>query len=235
MSLKGKELNRPRGRQENMDTEDGFKKARDLMVEQQMRSRGITDKKVLEAMRSVPRHLFVPPARRARAYEDTPLPLSEGQTISQPYIVAWMTELLELKGDETVLEVGTGSGYQAAVLGVIARKVYTIERIETLAGSARKLLSDLGLDNVEVVEGDGSKGLEEHAPFDAILVAAGSPGIPEALTEQLAEGGRLVIPVGSSSMQELMVVTKKSGKIRTREAGSCVFVPLVGLHGWQRA
>jgi protein-L-isoaspartate(D-aspartate) O-methyltransferase len=216
-------------------TDDHYRKMRDLMVEDQMRSRGISDEKVLEAMRRVPRHLFVPPVRRDRAYDDTPLPLSEGQTISQPYIVAWMTELLEIKGGETVLEVGTGSGYQAAVLGVIAKKVYTVERIASLARSARELLARLGIENVDVVEGDGSRGLEEHAPYDAILVAAGSPGVPEALTDQLAEGGRLVIPVGSSSMQMLMVITKKDGRIRSREVGSCVFVPLVGLYGWQRS
>jgi protein-L-isoaspartate(D-aspartate) O-methyltransferase len=212
---------------------DGYQEQRDLMVEQQMESRGISDGRVLDAMRSVPRHLFVPAARRDRAYEDTPLPLGEGQTISQPYIVAWMSQLLELKGEENVLEVGTGSGYQAAILGVIARQVFTIERIPALADSARKLLGELGLDNVEVVEGDGSGGLEEHAPYDAILVAAGSPGIPHALIDQLVEGGRLVIPVGPSSMQMLTVVTKRHGKTETREAGTCVFVPLVGTHGWK--
>ena len=211
-----------------------YQSMRDSMVAEQMASRDITDTRVLEAMRRVPRHLFVPASRRDRAYDDTPLLLGEGQTISQPYIVAWMTQLLELKGDETVLEVGTGSGYQAAILGVLAERVYTIERIETLAQAAAGLLDDLGLDNVEVVVGDGSQGLPEHAPFGAILVAAGSPGVPDALVEQLAEGGRLVIPVGSSTMQMLTVVTKKDGRVRKREVGSCVFVPLVGMYGWEK-
>ncbi|MHB8895924.1 MAG: protein-L-isoaspartate(D-aspartate) O-methyltransferase [Candidatus Geothermincolia bacterium] len=218
--------------QEGLDA-DFYREMRDLMVEQQMKSRGISDPRVLEAMRTVPRHLFVPEARRDRAYDDTPLPLGEGQTISQPYIVAWMSELLELKGGETVLEVGTGSGYQAAILGLLARKVYTIERIPSLARSARKLLGELGLDNVEVIEGDGSKGLEEHAPYEAILVAAGSPSVPKALVDQLAEGGRLVIPVGPSTMQMLQLVTKKHGRAESREIGSCVFVPLVGMYGWK--
>jgi len=213
---------------------DHYQMLRDMMVDQQLEARGISDSRVLEAMRRVPRHLFVPPARRDRAYEDTPLPLGEGQTISQPYIVAWMTELLQIRGDGTVLEVGTGSGYQAAILGVIAKKVYTIERIPSLAESARKLLSELGLTNVEVLVGDGSKGLEEHAPYRAILVAAGSPSIPETLVEQLDEGGRLVIPVGPPSMQMLTVVEKKDGVAVPEEVGSCVFVPLVGMYGWER-
>ncbi|PKQ27738.1 MAG: protein-L-isoaspartate O-methyltransferase [Candidatus Anoxymicrobium japonicum] len=202
------------------------------MVERQLMERGIRDKRVLETLRSVPRHLFVPVSHRNRAYDDIPLPLEDGQTISQPYMVAWMTELLELDGGETVLEVGTGSGYQAAILGALAGKVYTVERIAALADAARQRLSELGLKNVEVVLRDGSKGLEEHAPYDAILVTAGSPGVPRSLTGQLADGGRLVIPVGSASLQTLTVVTRRGEEYETRELGACVFVPLVGAYGW---
>jgi protein-L-isoaspartate(D-aspartate) O-methyltransferase len=214
---------------------DYYQSLRDEMVEQQMRARGITDERVLEAMRRVPRHLFVPPGRRDRAYDDTPLPLGEGQTISQPYMVAWMTELLCLRGNEVVLEVGTGSGYQAAVLGVLAKKVYTIERIPSLAEAAARLLTELSLDNVEIVVGDGSKGLKEHAPYDGILVTAGSPGVPQVLVEQLADGGRLVIPVGPASMQMLNVITRRGDDVETNQVGSCVFVPLVGMYGWEQS
>ncbi len=214
---------------------DYYQSLRDEMVEQQMRARGITDERVLEAMRRVPRHLFVPPGRRDRAYDDTPLPLGEGQTISQPYMVAWMTELLCLRGNEVVLEVGTGSGYQAAVLGVLAKKVYTIERIPSLAEAAARLLTELSLDNVKIVVGDGSKGLKEHAPYDGILVTAGSPGVPQVLVEQLADGGRLVIPVGPASMQMLNVITRRGDDVETNQVGSCVFVPLVGMYGWEQS
>jgi len=214
---------------------DYYQSLRDEMVEQQMRARGITDERVLEAMRRVPRHLFVPPGRRDRAYDDTPLPLGEGQTISQPYMVAWMTELLCLRGNEVVLEVGTGSGYQAAVLGVLAKKVYTIERIPSLAEAAARLLTELSLDNVEIVVGDGSKGLKEHAPYDGILVTAGSPGVPQVLVEQLADGGRLVITVGTASMQMLNVITRRGDDVETNQVGSCVFVPLVGMYGWEQS
>jgi protein-L-isoaspartate(D-aspartate) O-methyltransferase len=218
---------------DNRDS-DYYQKLRDEMVEHQLRARGISDERVLEALRRVPRHLFVPAARRDRAYDDTPLPLGEGQTISQPYMVAWMTELLELEGREVVLEVGTGSGYQAAVLGVLAKKVYTIERIPQLADEARKILDQLGLDNIEIV-GDGSKGLKEHAPYDRILVTAGSPSVPQVLVEQLADGGRLIIPVGPASMQMLTVVTRHGSEIETHEVGGCVFVPLVGMYGWEQS
>ncbi|MBU1669704.1 MAG: protein-L-isoaspartate(D-aspartate) O-methyltransferase [Actinobacteria bacterium] len=206
---------------------------RRLMVERQIRARGVRDERVLEAMRTIPRHLFVPPALRPRAYEDSPLPTSEGQTISQPYIVAWMTDLLRLKGEEVVLEVGTGSGYQAAILTRLAAKVYTIERISALAESARTILSELGLDNVEVVVGDGTRGLPEHAPYKGIIVTAGGPRVPDVLVEQLDEGGRLVMPVGPSSLQMLTVVEKRGGRIFTEQKGSCVFVPLIGQHGWE--
>ena len=215
------------------ESKDTWAEAREAMVAEQIEARGVSDERVLNAMRSVPRHLFVPSARRNRAYDDTPLPLGEGQTISQPYIVAWMTELLEVAEGDTVLEVGTGSGYQAAILGVLAREVYTIERIGSLARSARDLLERLGFENVEVVEGDGSRGLEEHAPYDEILVAAGSPGIPDALVKQLKDGGRMVIPVGPSTMQMLMLVEKQGSRVKSREVGSCVFVPLLGTYGWK--
>src|SRR5450759_2650037 len=214
---------------------DYYQELRDAMVEQQLKSRGIIDTHVLEAMRRVPRHLFVPEPQRARAYDDMPLPVGEGQTISQPYMVAWMTELLGLEGDEKVLEVGTGSGYQAAILGLLARKVYSIERIEWLSEQARTRLDELGFKNIEVVVGDGSKGLKTQAPFDAIIVTAGSPGVPQALVEQLADGGRLVIPVGPSSMQMLTVITRRGDDVETNQVGSCVFVPLVGMYGWEQS
>jgi len=210
----------------------GFRLEREAMVERQLEARGIKDPRVLDAMRAVPRHLFVLPGFEERAYDDTPLAIKEGQTISQPYIVAWMTELLRLGGDEVVLEVGTGSGYQAAVLARLASRVYTIERIASLARSAGERLERLGVTNVEVVVGDGTRGLPEHAPYDAIMVTAGAPAVPPLLFEQLAEDGRLVIPVGSSTLQTLTLVEKRGGEAVTRSEGSCVFVPLLGRDGW---
>jgi len=204
------------------------------MVERQLEARGIKDRSVLDAMREVPRHLFVPAAYRERAYDDCPLPIDERQTISQPYMVAWMTELLRLKGEETVLEVGTGSGYQAAVLSKLARFVFTMERIPLLAEAAKKRLRDMGIENAEVVVGDGTEGLPEHALYEGIIVTAGSPSVPPRLVEQLVDGGRLVIPVGSSAVQMLTVIEKRGDKTITREEGSCVFVPLVGRYGWER-
>ncbi len=212
---------------------DYYQELRDAMVEQQLKSRGIIDTHVLEAMRRVPRHLFVPEPQRARAYDDMPLPVGQGQTISQPYMVAWMTELLGLKGNEVVLEIGTGTGYQSAVLGVLAKQVYTMERIPSLAEAARKRLTEFGFKNIEVVVGDGTEGLPEHAPYEGIMVTAGAPQVPQVLVEQLADGGRLVIPVGTTSMQMLTVVEKRGDEVVAREQGSCVFVPLVGKHGWQ--
>ena len=204
------------------------------MVERQLEARGIKDRRVLDAMREVPRHLFVPAAYRERAYDDCPLPIDERQTISQPYMVAWMTELLRLEGEETVLEVGTGSGYQGAVLSKLARFVFTMERIPLLAEAAKKRLRDMGIENAEVVVGDGTEGLLEHAPYEGIIVTAGSPSVPPRLVEQLVDGGRLVIPVGSSAVQMLTVIEKRGDKTITREEGSCVFVPLVGRYGWER-
>ena len=216
------------------DEDDPHLELRHSMVRRQLEARGIRDRRVLEAMKAVPRHLFVLPAYRGRAYDDCPLPIDERQTISQPYMVAWMTELLHLKGKETVLEIGTGSGYQAAVLSKLASFVYTMERIPSLAESARKRLQDAGITNVEVVVSDGTEGLPVHAPYEGIIVTAGSPSVPPTLVEQLADGGRLVIPVGSSAVQMLTVVEKSGNKTITREEGSCVFVPLVGRYGWER-
>ncbi len=212
----------------------GFEKAREEMVHNQIASRGIRNKRVLKAMLKVPRHRFVDERYCGSAYADHPLPIGEGQTISQPYMVALMTECLDLRGKETVLEVGTGSGYQAAVLAELARKVHTLERIENLVIQARKVLADLNYNNLEVFLRDGSSGLEEASPFGGIMVTAASPDIPQVLIEQLAEEGKLVIPVGSSFSQTLIVVSKKKGKIDKKEVCGCVFVPLIGKYGWDR-
>ncbi|NPV59181.1 MAG: protein-L-isoaspartate(D-aspartate) O-methyltransferase [Actinobacteria bacterium] len=214
--------------------EDYYTKARKAMVRQQIAARGVDDPRVLEAMSKVPRHLFVPAHLADRAYDDSPLPIGEGQTISQPYMVAWMTELLRLEKDSRVLEIGTGSGYQAAVLCELAREVFTIEKIPELAREAERRLSSLGYRNFRVRVGDGTLGWPEEAPFDGIIVTAGAPSVPQPLTEQLAEGGRLVIPVGPSGMQMLTVIERRGGGFTHSEEGSCVFVPLVGEHGWKR-
>jgi protein-L-isoaspartate(D-aspartate) O-methyltransferase len=195
--------------------------------------RDISDRRVLEAMRFVPRHRFVPQEAAELAYIDAPLPIGYRQTISQPYIVALMTQLLRLRGDEVVLEVGTGSGYQAAVLGRLARKVHTVERIPELAASARRILGDLGLDNVEVHVADGSAGLAEAAPFDAILVAAAAPKVPRPLLDQLAQGGRLVVPVGTIEGQILERWTRDGDEFNCDRAAPVCFVPLLGSHGWE--
>jgi protein-L-isoaspartate(D-aspartate) O-methyltransferase len=209
-----------------------YKKEREHMVESQLIRRGIKDKRVLDAMRKVPRHLFVPQDTRGLAYCDGPLPIGHGQTISQPYIVALMTELLELTGQETVLELGTGSGYQAAILSCLVRQVYSIERHAALAQQAEKVLSQLGYDNVVVSVGDGTLGWLEHSPYDAIIVTAAAPDVPQPLTDQLADGGRLVAPVGSRWSQALVKV-KRQGETLIREHLTAVaFVPLVGKYGW---
>jgi protein-L-isoaspartate(D-aspartate) O-methyltransferase len=207
--------------------EPDFKALREKMVESQIQARGVKDAKVLEAMRRVERHLFVPPQLRSQAYQDHPLPIGEGQTISQPYIVALMTELLELQGGERVLEIGTGSGYQAAILAEIAREVYTIEIIESLATSARKRLEELGYRNIQVRHGDGYKGWPEVAPFDAIIVTAAPDRIPPPLIDQLKEGGRMVIPVGVG-FQTLKKIVKREGKPIRRDILPVLFVPLTG-------
>ncbi len=211
-----------------------FARARERMVREQLLARDITDRRVLEAMGSVPRHIFVPDDLQHLAYRDAPLPIGQRQTISQPYIVALMTQLLALRGDETVLEIGTGSGYQAAVLARLARRLYTMERIPELAAAAAERLDQLGIDNVEVLARDGSAGLPEHAPYDGVIVTAGAPRVPEPLKEQLADGGRLVLPVGSQEGQ-LLELWKRKGEVFDRDIVAPVaFVPLLGDEGWAR-
>lgn len=215
-----------------METAD-YKRIRDLMVETQLIPRGIKDERVLNAMRNVPRHLFVPEYIRHSAYDDMALPIGEDQTISQPYMVAVMTELLELKGDEKVLEIGTGSGYQAAVLAELVKEVYTIERISELADKAQKKLAEIGYDNVHVMVSDGTKGLEDAAPFDRIIITAAAPKIPEPLINQLKEGGIIVAPVGERFSQMLIKGRKEKGVFVEEYHTPCVFVPLVGEYGWK--
>jgi protein-L-isoaspartate(D-aspartate) O-methyltransferase len=202
------------------------------MVEEQLVRRGIADERVLAAMRRVPRHRFVEEALRDRAYGDHPLPIGESQTISQPYIVALMTQWLQLRGPEKVLEIGGGSGYQSAVLAELARRVFTIERFPSLAMRARQTLESLGYTNVVVRVGDGTYGWPDEAPFDRILVGAAAPVVPQPLFQQLAEGGRLVVPVGDADAQTLHVVDKVGGQMRVSTEGGCVFVKLVGKYGW---
>lgn len=200
----------------------------------QLERRGIRDPRVLEAMRRIPREEFLAPQFRDEAYSDAPLPIGYGQTITQPYMTALMAELLELRGSETVLDVGAGCGYHAAVLGTLARRVISAERLPELAGLARENLRRTGLDrNVTILCTDGSLGVPEEAPFDAISVAAGSPHVPQALIAQLSDSGILVIPVGSREEQDLRVVRKENGKIATRIASGCRFVPLLGRQGWR--
>jgi protein-L-isoaspartate(D-aspartate) O-methyltransferase len=209
-----------------------YAKERERMVEVQLRKRGITDERVLAAMGRVPRHLFVEEALRDQAYGDRPLPIGTGQTISQPYMVAIMCQLLALLGAEKVLEVGTGSGYQAAVLAELARKVYTVERISFLAARARESLESLHYTNILVKVGDGTVGWEDEAPFDRVIVAAASPEVPAPLFQQLAEGGRMVVPVGDAHGQTLHVVEKVNGQMRVSTDVGCVFVRLIGKYGW---
>ena len=210
-----------------------LEKERSRMVGEQIVSRGVKDERVLAAMRKIPRHEFLPEAIRGMAYADNALPLGEGQTMSQPYMVAIMTESLRLKGPERVLEIGTGSGYQAAVLAELCEKVYTVERIKTLADKARTTLDRLGYKSVAIKVYDGTYGWKEMAPFDAIMVTAGSPDIPAPLVEQLKEGGRMVIPVGERYGQELVTVVKTAEGMVTSRSIPCVFVPLIGNHGWK--
>ena len=201
-------------------------------MKEQIMARGVKDKRVIEAMMNVPRHMFVDKVYHHQAYNDYPLPVSHGQTISQPYMVAVMTELLELKGDETVLEIGTGSGYQTGILALLCSKVYTIERIAELTQQARSRLENLGFRNISFMKGDGSIGWSEYAPYDGVMVTAGAPDIPNSLIEQLAENGRLVIPIGGEYYQVLNVVKKHKGRIFRRELFECTFVPLLGKEGW---
>lgn len=211
---------------------DPFQQARQRMVDDQLRRRDITDRRVLEAMRSVPRHRFVPPELDHLAYSDAPLPIGHRQTISQPYIVALMTQLLGLRGPETVLDVGTGSGYQAAILSRLARRVVSLERIPELAEGARATFEAIGVDNVELHLADGSSGWPADAPYAAILVAASAPRAPQPLLEQLADGGRLVVPVGSLDSQMLERWTRRGTEWDCEQAAPVSFVPLVGAHGW---
>jgi protein-L-isoaspartate(D-aspartate) O-methyltransferase len=204
------------------------------MVEEQIRRRGIRDERVLSVMGEVPRHLFLPKEIRQRAYADEPLPIGEGQTISQPFIVAEMTAALRLSGTEKVLEVGTGSGYQTAILSRLCREVVTIERIATLSATARARLVSMDAGNVTFVVGDGSLGSPAYAPFDRILSAAASPSVPAPWISQLSEGGIIVLPVGGRYEQELIRVTLAQGRTGTEVLGGCRFVPLVGMHGFQR-
>jgi protein-L-isoaspartate(D-aspartate) O-methyltransferase len=214
---------------------NGFAKARQEMVETQIRKRHITDNRVLECLERVPRHEFVPAEFRERAYEDAPLPIGEGQTISQPYIVAAMTAALHLQGHERVLEIGTGFGYQAAVLACLAREVFTVEFRAELATEAAGRLARLGYKNVHVHCADGTLGLREFAPYDAILVAAAAPSVPMPLLAQLAEGGRLVVPVGGVENQDLRLIERGHDTFRTTMLEPCRFVPLVGAHGWKES
>jgi protein-L-isoaspartate(D-aspartate) O-methyltransferase len=210
-----------------------YEKERSRMVAEQLVARGVKDERVLAAMRKVPRHEFLPEALRGMAYQDSALPLGESQTMSQPYMVGLMTELLGLTGVERVLEIGTGSGYQAAVLAELCAKVYTVERIKTIADRARASLDKLGYRTVALKVYDGTYGWKEFAPFDAILVTAGAPEVPAPLVEQLKEGGRMVIPVGDRFGQRLLKIVKIADGPRTEQSIPCLFVPLIGNHGWK--
>jgi protein-L-isoaspartate(D-aspartate) O-methyltransferase len=215
---------------------DRYAKQRKKMVDSQIRSRGVLDERVLRAMEKIPRHLFIDEGLIDQAYNDNPLPIGEKQTISQPYIVALMTQALELKSRDKVLELGTGSGYEAAILAELADRVFTIERIASLAQKARKLLESLNYYNVVIRVGDGTYGWREESPFDAIAVSAGSPSIPRMLVEQLAIGGRLVIPVGGRYSQSLIKLTRLSENpddVKKEDLGGCRFVSLIGEHGWK--
>jgi protein-L-isoaspartate(D-aspartate) O-methyltransferase len=209
-----------------------FEEDRRLMIEIQLRHRGIRNQRVLDAMFAVPRHEFVPPALVRAAYDDRPLPLGDAETISQPYIVAAMTEAADVQPGDKALEVGTGSGYQAAILAYLGARVYTVERNPVLAKAARERLARLGYDGVEVIVGDGSEGFPPAAPYDIILVTAAAPIVPPALLEQLEEGGRLVIPVGDLHHQDLLLNLKQAGQVKTRFLDPCQFVPLIGKAAW---
>jgi len=205
---------------------------RERMVREQLMPRGIKNQRVLDAFRKVERHKFIPEDLRNSAYADFPIPIGEGQTISQPYIVALMTECLNLNGQDKVLEIGTGSGYQAAILAELVKEVYTIERFETLAKRAEAILNEFGYTNIKIKVGDGTLGWEEAAPFDKIMITAASPQIPLPLTEQLKENGKLILPLGESFSQVLTLVEKKKDKFEFMDICGCVFVPLIGKHGW---
>jgi protein-L-isoaspartate(D-aspartate) O-methyltransferase len=213
--------------------EDSRKEERLRMVRDQVEARGVEDRGVLDAMREIPRHLFIPDEFGAAAYHDRPLPIGSGQTISQPYIVGLMTSLLELKQNDKVLEIGAGSGYQAAILSKLARSVVTIERLPEIASKAKGMMQRLGIPNVNVVVGDGTLGYAPDAPYDGIIITAASPDIPRPLIDQLAEKGRLVAPVGSRDLQQLIRIRKQGDQLCREVFGGVVFVPLLGCHGWQ--
>jgi protein-L-isoaspartate(D-aspartate) O-methyltransferase len=210
-----------------------YVRQREEMIQSQLRARGITDEKVLEAFRRVPRHLFVSEALRDQAYGDFPLPIGEQQTISQPYIVAEMTQALQLDKEDRVLEIGTGSGYQAAIIAEIVYRVYSIERLHSMLVKARRLFDELRYHNVITRYSDGTMGWEQESPFDAIIVTAGAPKIPDTLVNQLAVGGRMIIPVGDRYSQELIKLTRHQQGIHQTRLGGCRFVKLIGEHGWK--
>lgn len=208
--------------------------SRERMVQEQLKNRDIVDERTLAAMAEVPRHCFVDDALHGRAYGDHPLPIDAGQTISQPYIVAYMTQALELQGTEKVLEIGTGSGYQAAILSRLCAQVYTVERINSLLAGARKVFDKLRYYNIRAKLADGTLGWPENGPYDAIVVTAGGPAIPQPLIDQLADPGRLIIPVGDKNIQELQLLIKKEGEVRITDLSTVRFVNLVGEYGWSR-
>lgn len=210
-----------------------YRLVRERMVKNQIISRGIRDERVLKAMEKVPRDRFVDEALVGEAYNDHPLPIGHRQTISQPFIVALMTESLELIGKEKTLEIGTGSGYQTAILAELSKSVYTIEKISALLSKARYILNELGYDNVLYRVFDGTLGWKEYEPYDAIIVTAGAPKLPQPLLDQLAEGGRMIIPVGNRFSQDLIKITKKNGRFVEKNLGGCRFVDLLGVHGWK--
>lgn len=211
-----------------------FNHLRERMVERQLLPRGISEKRVLDAFRKIPRHEFVQKAEIENAYSDFPLPIGEGQTISQPYMVALMTEVLNLRDVDRVLEIGTGSGYQAAILSELAKEVYSVEHFPDLASGAERVLKRLGCVNVKIKVADGTLGWKEYAPYEAIIVTAGAPKVPKSLLSQLKEGGRLVIPAGGYYSQVLTVVEKEKQKTKATDVCNCVFVPLVGEEGWKK-
>ena len=213
---------------------DNFTESRRSMVESQILTRDITDQRVIQALLKVPRHHFVPQALQHRSYLDGALPIDENQTISQPYIVAIMTEALQIRGGEKVLEIGTGSGYQAAILAEMGARVYTIERFTKLATQARRKLESAGYQNVLVIAGDGTMGWPEFEPYDRIIVTAGAPSVPEKLTAQLKNGGIMVIPVGGKDLQKLKIITRRGDTAVARDSIGCIFVPLIGLYGWEK-
>ncbi len=210
-----------------------FKSLQEEMVTQQIMRRGVVTPRVIEAFKKVPRHLFVPEQFQSHSYNDHPLPIGEGQTISQPYIVALMTDLLDLSGEDKVLEIGTGSGYQAAILAELGKEVYTTERHKLLAERAEKILKELNYQNVKVLVGDGTKGWKEFSPYQKIIVTASAPDVPQPLFIQLDEMGKLVIPIGGRWSQDLILIEKRKGKMIRKSVCGCVFVPLIGEYGYR--